>query len=78
MATIHKPYNNLSVLLNITKLNQVVIESNFGDGMFMELIKPLFRTTYPVTIEEVRHNKQKELRIVDVMETCTKCSQAGV
>jgi len=50
------------------KVNQVVIESNFGDGMFMELIKPLFRTTYPVTIEEVRHNKQKELRIVDVME----------
>ena len=50
------------------KVNKVVIESNFGDGMFMELIKPLFRTTYPVTIEEVRHNKQKELRIVDVME----------
>jgi hypothetical protein len=50
------------------KVNIVVIESNFGDGMFMELIKPLFRTTYPVTIEEVRHNKQKELRIVDVME----------
>ena len=50
------------------KVNKVVIESNFGDGMFMELIKPLFRTAYPVTIEEVRHNKQKELRIVDVME----------
>ena len=50
------------------KVNKVVIESNFGDGMFMELIKPLFRTSYPVTIEEVRHNKQKELRIVDVME----------
>ena len=50
------------------KVNKVVIESNFGDGMFMELIKPLFRTTYQVTIEEVRHNKQKELRIVDVME----------
>lgn len=50
------------------KVNQIVIESNFGDGMFMELIKPLFRTTYPVSIEEVRHNKQKELRIVDVLE----------
>ena len=50
------------------KVNKVVIESNFGDGMFMELIKPLFRTAYPITIEEVRHNKQKELRIVDVME----------
>jgi Holliday junction resolvasome RuvABC endonuclease subunit len=63
--------NTLKQLVAIAqnnKVNKVVIESNFGDGMFMELIKPLFRTTYPVTIEEVRHNKQKELRIVDVME----------
>ena len=63
--------NTLKELVAIAKdnkVNKVVIESNFGDGMFMELIKPLFRTTYPVTIEEVRHNKQKELRIVDVLE----------
>lgn len=63
--------NTLKQLVAIAqnnKVNKVVIESNFGDGMFMELIKPLFKTTYPVTIEEVRHNKQKELRIVDVME----------
>ena len=50
------------------KVNQVIIESNFGDGMYAELIKPLFRTSYPVTIEEVRHSKQKELRIVDTLE----------
>lgn len=50
------------------KVNKIIIESNFGDGMFMELIKPLFLTTYPLSIEEVRHNKQKELRIIDVLE----------
>ena len=50
------------------KVNKIIIESNFGDGMFMELLKPLFMTSYPVTIEEVRHNKQKELRIIDVLE----------
>jgi hypothetical protein len=50
------------------KVNKIVIESNFGDGMFMELIKPLFRNEYPVTIEEVRSSKQKELRIVDTLE----------
>ena len=50
------------------KVNKIIIESNFGDGMFMELIKPLFLTTYPRSIEEVRHNKQKELRIIDVLE----------
>ena len=28
----------------------------------------MFRTTYPVTLEEVRHSKQKELRIIDTLE----------
>lgn len=50
------------------KVNKVVVESNFGDGIFSELIKPLFRTIYPVTLEEVRHSKQKELRIIDTLE----------
>ena len=63
-----KTLKQLVAIAKDNKVNIVVIESNFGDGMFMELIKPLFRTTYPVTIEEVRHSKQKELRIVDVME----------
>ena len=63
-----KTLQQLVAIAKDNKVNKVVIESNFGDGMFMELIKPLFRTTYPVTIEEVRHNKQKELRIVDTME----------
>ena len=63
-----KTLKQLVAIAKDNKVNIVVIESNFGDGMFMELIKPLFRTTYPVTIEEVRHNKQKELRIVDTLE----------
>ena len=63
-----KTLQQLVAIAKDNKVNTVVIESNFGDGMFMELIKPLFRTTYPVTIEEVRHNKQKELRIVDTLE----------
>jgi len=63
-----KTLQQLVTIAKDNKVNKVVIESNFGDGMFMELIKPLFRTTYPVTIEEVRHNKQKELRIVDTLE----------
>lgn len=50
------------------KVNYVLIESNFGDGMFSELIKPYFTKSYPVTLEEVRHSKQKELRIIDTLE----------
>ena len=44
------------------------MESNFGDGMFSELLKPYLVKSYPCTIEEVRHNIQKERRIIDVME----------
>ena len=36
--------------------------------MFSELIKPYFSREYPVTLEEVRHSKQKELRIIDTLE----------
>lgn len=50
------------------KVNHVIIESNFGDGMFTELIKPYFVRQYPVTLDEVRHSKQKELRIIDTLE----------
>lgn len=53
------------------KVNLVLIESNFGDGMFTALIKPYFAKYYPVTIEEVRQNKQKEARIIDTLEPVT-------
>lgn len=50
-------------------VNHVVIEANFGDGMFTELIKPHFqRVNHPVKIEEVKHSQQKEARIIDTLE----------
>jgi hypothetical protein len=66
-------YSNktLETLVDIAKtnnVNYVLVESNFGDGMFSELIKPYFSKEYPVTLEEVRHSKQKELRIIDTLE----------
>lgn len=50
------------------QVNMVLVESNFGDGMFSELLTPILKNTYPVTMEEVRHSKQKELRIIDTLE----------
>lgn len=50
------------------KVNQVLVESNFGDGMFTELLKPYLAKTHPCSIEEVRHSAQKEKRIIDVLE----------
>ena len=45
-----------------------IIESNFGDGMFSQLFQPVLRRYSSAGIEEVRHNKQKELRIIDTLE----------
>lgn len=59
---------SLARLAKTNQVNMVLIESNFGDGMFTELFKPYLQTTYPVTLEEVRHSKQKELRIIDTLE----------
>jgi len=50
------------------KVNKIVVESNFGDGMFSQLLKPFLGRIYPCEIEEVRQNQQKELRIIDTME----------
>lgn len=52
------------------KVNYILVESNFGDGMFTQLMKPFFTEErgYACTIEEVRSNKQKELRIIDTLE----------
>ena len=50
------------------KVNQIIVESNFGDGMFTELLKPHLRTGHNCFIEEVRHSIQKEKRIIDTLE----------
>jgi len=49
-------------------VNVILVESNFGDGIFLELLKPILRQIYPCTLEEVRHNTQKERRIIDTLE----------
>ena len=61
----------LRKLVKIAKsntVNRIICESNFGDGMFTELLKPYLVRDYPCTVEEVRHNIQKERRIVDTLE----------
>jgi hypothetical protein len=59
---------SLAELAKEHKVNAVLIESNFGDGMFTELLKPYMQKIYPVSMEEVRHTKQKESRIIDTLE----------
>ena len=49
-------------------VNKIVTESNFGDGMFSNLLAPVLNAIYPCAIEEVRNNIQKEKRIIDILE----------
>lgn len=50
------------------KVNEYVIEGNFGDGMYLELFKPVAARIHPAAVTEVKSNGQKELRICDVLE----------
>lgn len=50
------------------KVTQIIVEANFGDGMFTELMKPYLYKTHACAVEEVRHSIQKEKRIIDTLE----------
>ena len=50
------------------KVNLVEIEANFGDGMYTEIFKPVLFKYHRCTVEEIKHSKQKEARIIDALE----------
>lgn len=58
----------LSTMAKEYKVNEIVVESNFGDGMFTTLLMPVLRKIHPCAVEEIRHNTQKERRIIDTLE----------
>lgn len=50
-------------------VNEIQIEPNFGDGMYMELLKPVAAEIWPCRItESERSQAQKEQRIIDAIE----------
>lgn len=58
----------LAMIAKNHQVNAIIVESNFGDGMFNEIFKPVLNKIHPCTMEEVRHNIQKERRIIDTLE----------
>ena len=50
------------------KVQTVVFESNFGDGMFGKVFQPILLQYHPATLEEIRARGMKELRICDTLE----------
>lgn len=59
----------LAKLAKKHKVQTIVIESNFGDGMFARLLTP-YLTKAGVTAEivDARHHTMKEMRILDTLE----------
>lgn len=58
----------LAVIAKTHQVKHVLVEDNFGDGMFTALLTPVMSKVYPVTIEGVHSKGQKELRIIDTLE----------
>lgn len=50
------------------RANTILVESNFGDGMFAKLLRPVLARIYPCHIEEVKQSTMKEARIIDTLE----------
>jgi Holliday junction resolvasome RuvABC endonuclease subunit len=58
----------LAMIAREEKVNQIIIEANFGDGMYTSLFEPVVSKIHPCAIEEVKHHTQKERRIIDTLE----------
>lgn len=63
---------NLVKLMTIAKTykaSTTLVEGNFGDGIYLNLLTPVMLSVYPNTmLEEVYSKGQKELRIIDTIE----------
>lgn len=58
----------MAQLAKFWEVNEVVVEANFGDGMFTKVMTPIFSKIHPCAITEIKNTKQKELRIIDTLE----------
>ena len=50
------------------KVHDIIIEDNFGDGMFTKIFQPILFKYHKCNVEEVKQHLQKETRIIDTME----------
>ena len=63
-----KTLADLALAAKAQDVNEIVVESNFGDGMFNRLLEPILSRLYPCTLSEVRSSVQKEKMIIDTLE----------
>jgi hypothetical protein len=59
----------LSAIAKKYEVNKIIVEPNFGDGMFNRLLAPVLQKVHRCAIEDTeRSNTQKERRIIDTLE----------
>ncbi len=58
----------LSFIAREENVNMVMVEGNFGDGMFLSLFQPVLAVIHKCGCEEYTVVGQKELRIIDKLE----------
>ena len=58
----------LALIAKEEKVNQIMVESNWGDGMYTSLLAPVLKVIYPCSLEEYKVTGQKEARIIDKLE----------
>ena len=56
VAIQRKHCKKLAVIAKEEQVNEIIVESNFGDGMFNQLFMPVLNKVHSVTMSEVRHN----------------------
>ena len=58
----------LALIAKEHAVNEIMVESNFGDGMFNALFAPVLQRIYPCTLDEYSVQHQKELRVIQKLE----------
>ena len=69
----------LALAAKMGKVSRILVEQNFGQGMFASLLRPIVMEVFQnpdigdyvangCTIEEIRSTGQKELRVIDTLE----------
>ena len=60
--------NKLTQIAKKNKVNKILIEENFGQGMFEALLQPYLNKEYKCTTELIRQTTNKHRRILDTLE----------
>lgn len=60
--------NKLADIAKEYKVSNIIVEGNYGSGMWTQLFRPILFKKHKCSIEDINSKGQKELRIIDTLE----------